>query len=91
MQQIKKNIKVDNLFSFFLYTLGRYSPVRRASEGSKSYNHGPLHEYQLLQKGINNNRNFLITPSQSLDNSISLPGKCCILPIYGWTSVKLTN
>lgn len=66
--------------SFFLNTkenhyTGRYSPVRRASEGSKSHNHGPLHEYQLLQKGLTP-RTLLITPSPPLiDNSVSLPGK----------------
>ncbi|XP_055374022.1 uncharacterized protein LOC129607224 isoform X2 [Condylostylus longicornis] len=55
---------------------GRYSPVRRASEGSKTQFQGPLQECQYLQKGIAQ-RNFLITPP--LDNSISLPGS----PIHG--------
>ncbi|XP_055374021.1 probable serine/threonine-protein kinase MARK-A isoform X1 [Condylostylus longicornis] len=56
--------------------VGRYSPVRRASEGSKTQFQGPLQECQYLQKGIAQ-RNFLITPP--LDNSISLPGS----PIHG--------
>lgn len=62
--------------NFFLikifFETGRYSPVRRASEGSKSHNPGPLQEYQLLQKGLTS-RNLL--PSPPLGNSISLPGK----------------
>ncbi|XP_020801352.1 serine/threonine-protein kinase SIK3 isoform X2 [Drosophila serrata] len=55
-------------------TIGRYSPVRRASEGSKSQFQGPLQECQSLQKGIAQ-RNFLVAPSPPLlENSISLPG-----------------
>ncbi|BFG05773.1 uncharacterized protein DMAD_04432 [Drosophila madeirensis] len=58
---------------------GRYSPVRRASEGSKSQFQGPLQECQSLQKGIAQ-RNFLVAPSPPLlENSISLPGS----PIHG--------
>ncbi|KAM7345928.1 salt-inducible kinase 3 isoform 2-T6 [Cochliomyia hominivorax] len=58
---------------------GRYSPVRRASEGSKTQFHGPLQECQYLQKGIAQ-RNFLLAPSPPLlENSISLPGS----PIHG--------
>lgn len=76
--KFSKNKYIQNnnnkCYIVFMCFIGRYSPVRRASEGSKSYSHGPLHEYQLLQRGINN-RNFLITPNQPLDNSISLPGK----------------
>ncbi|XP_055601667.1 uncharacterized protein LOC129750686 isoform X3 [Uranotaenia lowii] len=59
---------------------GRYSPVRRASEGSKinTQFQGPFHECQQLQKGLNagtQQRNLLITPSPPLaDNSVSLPG-----------------
>nr|XP_019554258.2 uncharacterized protein LOC109423725 isoform X2 [Aedes albopictus] len=60
---------------------GRYSPVRRASEGSKinTQFQGPFQECQQLQKGLNANggqqRNLLITPSPPLaDNSVSLPG-----------------
>ncbi|KAH8401619.1 hypothetical protein KR009_006789 [Drosophila setifemur] len=60
-------------------TIGRYSPVRRASEGSKSQFQGPLQECQSLQKGIAQ-RNFLVAPSPPLlENSISLPGS----PIHG--------
>ncbi|XP_055601666.1 uncharacterized protein LOC129750686 isoform X2 [Uranotaenia lowii] len=60
--------------------IGRYSPVRRASEGSKinTQFQGPFHECQQLQKGLNagtQQRNLLITPSPPLaDNSVSLPG-----------------
>ncbi|XP_001663093.2 serine/threonine-protein kinase SIK3 homolog [Aedes aegypti] len=61
--------------------IGRYSPVRRASEGSKINTHfqGPFQECQQLQRGLNANggqqRNLLITPSPPLaDNSVSLPG-----------------
>lgn len=61
--------------------IGRYSPVRRASEGSKinTQFQGPFQECQQLQKGLNANggqqRNLLITPSPPLaDNSVSLPG-----------------
>lgn len=58
-----------------LATIGRYSPVRRASEGSRSQFQGPLQECQSLQKGIAQ-RNFLVAPSPPLlENSISLPGK----------------
>ncbi|XP_055532041.1 uncharacterized protein LOC129722550 isoform X2 [Wyeomyia smithii] len=59
---------------------GRYSPVRRASEGSKinTQFQGPFQECQQLQKGLNagtQQRNLLITPSPPLaDNSVSLPG-----------------
>ncbi|KAH8371985.1 hypothetical protein KR093_009581, partial [Drosophila rubida] len=60
-------------------TIGRYSPVRRASEGSRSQFQGPLQECQSLQKGIAQ-RNFLVAPSPPLlENSISLPGS----PIHG--------
>ncbi|XP_037947245.1 uncharacterized protein LOC119679130 [Teleopsis dalmanni] len=59
--------------------VGRYSPVRRASEGSKAQFQGPLQECQYLQKGIAQ-RNFLVAPSPPLlENSISLPGS----PIHG--------
>ncbi|XP_075165065.1 salt-inducible kinase 3 isoform X2 [Haematobia irritans] len=62
---------------------GRYSPVRRASEGSKAQFQGPLQECQYLQKGIAQ-RNFLVAPSPPLlENSISLPGS----PIHGKTSI----
>lgn len=63
--------------------LGRYSPVRRASEGSKSHNHYPLHEYQLLQKGLAPKTLAINTNSTLLDNSISLPG------IFVWLSLKI--
>ncbi|XP_065077213.1 uncharacterized protein Sik3 isoform X4 [Ochlerotatus camptorhynchus] len=59
---------------------GRYSPVRRASEGSKinTQFQRPFQECQQLQKGLNagtQQRNLLITPSPPLaDNSVSLPG-----------------
>ncbi|XP_065077211.1 serine/threonine-protein kinase SIK1 isoform X2 [Ochlerotatus camptorhynchus] len=60
--------------------IGRYSPVRRASEGSKinTQFQRPFQECQQLQKGLNagtQQRNLLITPSPPLaDNSVSLPG-----------------
>ncbi|KAM8714187.1 hypothetical protein ACLKA7_014342 [Drosophila subpalustris] len=58
---------------------GRYSPVRRASEGSRSQFQGPLQECQSLQKGIAQ-RHFLVAPSPPLlENSISLPAS----PIHG--------
>lgn len=63
------------LSEIFFLKLGRYSPVRRASEGSRTQFQGPLQECQYLQKGIAQ-RNLLIAPSPPLlDNSISLPGK----------------
>ncbi|XP_017040848.1 LOW QUALITY PROTEIN: uncharacterized protein LOC108087804 [Drosophila ficusphila] len=66
-------------------TIGRYSPVRRASEGSKSQFQGPLQECQSLQKDIAQ-RNFLVAPSPPLlENSISLPGS----PIHGKPGVGL--
>uniref|UniRef100_A0A8W7PZZ7 DUF7084 domain-containing protein n=1 Tax=Anopheles coluzzii TaxID=1518534 RepID=A0A8W7PZZ7_ANOCL len=65
----------------------RYSPVRRASEGSRitSQFQGPFQECQQLQKGLHaaaiaasqqqRSNNLLITPSPPLaDNSVSLPG-----------------
>ncbi|XP_018795926.1 PREDICTED: uncharacterized protein LOC108973260 isoform X1 [Bactrocera latifrons] len=59
--------------------VGRYSPVRRASEGSKTQFQGPLQECQYLQK-VSAQRNFLIAPTPPLsENSISLPGS----PIHG--------
>uniref|UniRef100_A0A0A1X8U8 non-specific serine/threonine protein kinase n=1 Tax=Zeugodacus cucurbitae TaxID=28588 RepID=A0A0A1X8U8_ZEUCU len=59
--------------------VGRYSPVRRASEGSKAQFQGPLQECQYLQK-VSAQRNFLIAPTPPLsENSISLPGS----PIHG--------
>ncbi|XP_067631675.1 uncharacterized protein Sik3 isoform X2 [Eurosta solidaginis] len=58
---------------------GRFSPVRRASEGSKAHFQGPLQECQYLQK-VSAQRNFLVAPSSPLsENSISLPGS----PIHG--------
>ncbi|XP_058458349.1 uncharacterized protein LOC131434981 isoform X1 [Malaya genurostris] len=59
--------------------IGRYSPVRRASEGSKinSQFQGPFQECQQLQKGLSSTqqRNLLIAPSPPLaENSVSLPG-----------------
>ncbi|XP_053673249.1 uncharacterized protein LOC128723521 [Anopheles nili] len=65
--------------------IGRYSPVRRASEGSRltSQFQGPFQECQQLQKGLHaaavassqQRNNLLITPSPPLaDNSVSLPG-----------------
>lgn len=67
--------KLQFLLCFFIPNQGRYSPVRRASEGSKAQFQGPLQECQYLQKGIAQ-RNFLVAPSPPLlENSISLPGK----------------
>ncbi|CRK86177.1 CLUMA_CG000076, isoform A [Clunio marinus] len=71
--------------------MGRYSPVRRASEGSRNpHVHGPFQECQQLQKGLAQQRNnYLVTPSPPSENSVSLPGnnnntnkemyiKCCL-------------
>uniref|UniRef100_A0A1A9WJ86 KA1 domain-containing protein n=1 Tax=Glossina brevipalpis TaxID=37001 RepID=A0A1A9WJ86_9MUSC len=70
-----------------LFISGRYSPVRRASEGSKTQFQGPLQECQYLQKGIAQ-RNFLCAPSPPLlENSISLPGS----PLHGKPSVTCHN
>ncbi|KAL9921513.1 salt-inducible kinase 3 isoform 2-T12 [Glossina fuscipes fuscipes] len=67
--------------------VGRYSPVRRASEGSKTQFQGPLQECQYLQKGIAQ-RNFLCAPSPPLlENSISLPGS----PLHGKPSITCHN
>lgn len=70
---------------FFLF-IGRYSPVRRASEGSKAQFQGPLQECQYLQK-VSAQRNFLIAPTPPLsENSISLPGK---LPKFKYKIFKI--
>lgn len=56
---------------------GRYSPVRRASEGSRCQmlSHGPFQECQQLQKGLAH-KNLLVTQSPPLDcNTTSLPGE----------------
>lgn len=58
--------------------IGRYSPVRRASEGSKHQPliHGPLQECQQLiqqQKGLAH-RNLSLTQSPPLLDTSSLPG-----------------
>lgn len=56
---------------------GRYSPVRRASEGSRNpQTQGPFQECQQLQKGLAQQKNnYLVTPSPPAENSVSLPGK----------------
>lgn len=57
--------------------LGRYSPVRRASEGSRNPQ-GPFQECQQLQKGLaaaQQRNNYLVTPTTKPENSVSLPGK----------------
>lgn len=64
---------------FLLIVLGRYSPVRRASEGSKYQPmiHGPLQECQQLiqQQKSMAHRNVSSTQSPPLlENSSSLPG-----------------
>lgn len=75
---------MDILFSFLCYGfviysyIGRYSPVRRASEGSKHQPliHGPLQECQQLiqqQKGLAH-RNLSLTQSPPLLDTSSLPG-----------------
>lgn len=67
-------ISIDCLICVFF--IGRYSPVRRASEGSRinTQFHGALQECQQLQK-------FLIQPKNLspplADNSVSLPGEFC--------------
>ncbi|XP_070501371.1 uncharacterized protein Sik3 isoform X2 [Chironomus tepperi] len=55
---------------------GRYSPVRRASEGSRNPQiQGPFQECQQLQKGLAQQRNnYLVTPNPPQENSVSLPG-----------------
>lgn len=57
--------------------LGRYSPVRRASEGSRNPQiQGPFQECQQLQKGLAQQRNnYLVTPNPPQENSVSLPGR----------------
>lgn len=56
--------------------LGRYSPVRRASEGSRNPQ-GPLQECQQLQRGLAHQQknNYLVTPTTKQENSVSLPGE----------------
>lgn len=58
------------------YYLGRYSPVRRASEGSRNPQQGPFQECQQLQKGLaaQQRNNYLVTPTTKPENSVSLPG-----------------
>lgn len=69
------NCIIIYLIMLFQSHTGRYSPVRRASEGSRTQFQGPLQECQHLQKGLAQ-RNLLVTPSPPLlDNSISLPGE----------------
>lgn len=61
------------LFNF----LGRYSPVRRASEGSRCQmlSHGPFQECQQLQKGLAH-KNLLVAQTSPVDtNATSLPGE----------------
>lgn len=60
----------------FSEILGRYSPVRRASEGSRCQmlSHGPLQECQQLQKGLAH-KNLCVTQSLPVDScATSLPG-----------------
>lgn len=60
-----------------LLFVGRYSPVRRASEGSKCQmlSHGPFQECQQLQKGLAH-KNLLVAQSPPVDNiATSLPGE----------------
>lgn len=62
--------------NFFFTCTGRYSPVRRASEGSKinAPFQGVLQECQQLQKATQP-RHLLVAQSPPLaDNSVSLPG-----------------
>lgn len=75
---LKYYISMNYFTIIFYQILGRYSPVRRASEGSRinSQFQGALHECQQLQKGLTQPRHLLITPSPPLaDNSVSLPGR----------------
>lgn len=63
----------------FKSSLGRYSPVRRASEGSRNPQVHPFQECQQLQKGLAQQRNnYLVTPSPPAENSVSLPGELLI-------------
>lgn len=82
-QKHQSTIPIRNPFHKFT---GRYSPVRRASEGSRQMHHpapsGLLHEYALLQKGCGSGvggaavtkASLLLSAPSPLDNSISLPG-----------------
>lgn len=65
-----------------IFVAGRYSPVRRASEGSRvsSVSHDPFQECQQLQKGLAH-RNLLSAQSPPLDNSTSLPGNIILFSI----------
>lgn len=56
--------------------LGRYSPVRRASEGSRNPQ-GPFQECQQLQNSLaaQQRNNYLVTPTNKPENSVSLPGE----------------
>lgn len=78
-------MSIELIYGIFLFYLlmmllniGRYSPVRRASEGSKHQPliHGPLQECQQLiqqQKGLAH-RNLSLTQSPPLLDTSSLPG-----------------
>lgn len=70
-------------FSFSPH-IGRYSPVRRASEGSKINTQpfqGALQECQQLQKATQ--RHLLTTQSPPLaDNAVSLPGSYELFEIF---------
>lgn len=65
------------MLDFNILIKGRYSPVRRASEGSRNPQiQGPFQECQQLQKGLAQQRNnYLVTPSPPQENSVSLPGE----------------
>lgn len=64
----------ENEFKIY-FSKGRYSPVRRASEGCKSQFQGPLQECQYLQKGITQRNLLAVSSPPLMDNSCSLPGK----------------
>lgn len=67
--------------------LGRYSPVRRASEGSRNPQ-GPFQECQQLQNSLaaqqRNNNYLLATPTNKPENSVSLPGEEKFIQSHFW-------
>lgn len=80
MSPLKTEFYTHNFQNFYVRVnsshLGRYSPVRRASEGSKCQPliHGPLQEcQQLIQQQKLAHRNLSSTQIAP-DNSSSLPG-----------------
>lgn len=70
-----------------IFNIGRYSPVRRASEGSKYQPiiHGPLQECQQLmqqQKSLAHRNLSSSAQSPPLDISSSLPGNATMTTLH---------